>query len=151
MYKAEMLCLLAKTTAEARLFQSRSAGCKAGCDPLAVDTGQLSSVLQLTFSGNTNSTCRRLLPLWPLDSCLTATLQVQIPKCIHFSLPRSPTTHSPSLYLNFRLLYLYLRTTFTRRTSGEQKENLQTNKCFLSLLFVTELFVLIFLQLAWLG
>ena len=33
------------------------------CDPLAIRTDQLSSVLQLTFSGNTKSTCRRLLLL----------------------------------------------------------------------------------------
>ena len=60
----------------------------------------------------------------------------------------SPTTHSPSLYLNFRPLYLYLRTTFTRRTSGEQKENLQISKFSLSLLFVTQLYILTLLQLS---
>jgi len=72
MYKAEMqsvccqrqLCV-GRHTAEARLFQSQSAGCKAVCDPLAIHTDQISSVLQLTFCGNTNPTCRRLLLLQP--------------------------------------------------------------------------------------
>jgi hypothetical protein len=45
-------------------------------------------------------------------------------------------------------LYLYLRTTFTRRTSGEQKENLQISTFSLSLLFVTQLYILTLLLLS---
>jgi hypothetical protein len=64
MYKAELQSVCCQRhTDEARLFQSWSAGCKAVCDPPAIHTDQLSPVQQRTISGNTKSTCRRLLLL----------------------------------------------------------------------------------------
>jgi hypothetical protein len=83
------------------------------------------TVLSDIHSAIGHSQCYRTFTVLS-DIRLNTNLPVQISKFIQFVPPHAPTTHSPPLCLNFRQLYLYFRTSSTRRTSGEQKENLQT-------------------------
>jgi hypothetical protein len=151
MYKAEMRTVCCQRhTAEARLFQSRSAGCKAV--PGRQQFVPTSSALSYSQRPETTQSAR-------VAACCSCSLTSAIRLLPYRNIPSSnikiytvfsttfSKTHSPSLYLKFRPLYLYLRNTFTRRTSGEKKENLQTSKFSLSLLFVTQLYIFIFLRL----